>query len=426
MTRTRPDLPVPAHLEMLAERYEVMGPIGRGGMGHVYEGRCLRSGARVAIKVMHADLPGIDATVAKRFSREAKILRSLHHPNIVRCVDHGVGQNGLAYLVMEYAAGPTLKTMLRQSGVLGELRTLDVAVQVCAGLEQAHTHGIVHRDIKEANVIVDTAGGSLAVKIVDFGVGKRLASASESNLTKPGHFVGSYMHGSPEQVAGRKLDARSDIYSLGSLLFVMLTGRAPFPSGSLEEIFINRLSMPTPRFRDVNAAARVSERTEEAVRRCLARHPDQRWQSMTTLRMELEECRREAAFPGGAAPKAVVDQVVEPRPSFEPEDTVVDDPNEHPRTRVDSLERYAVTLVDARFREPGTRSERGAPPLRTATLDDTVAPAVDQEPRSLSLSPRARRPREAMSTAFLLRVVAVMLASAVVALGLVWLLLGPT
>jgi hypothetical protein len=103
----------------------------------------------------------------------------------------------------------------------------------------------------------------------------------------------------------------------------------------------------------------------------------------------------------------------------------VDDPNEHPRTRVDSLDRYAVTLVDARFREPGTRSERGDPPLQVATLDDTAAPAVDHEP-SLPILPRAQRPHDAMSTAFLLRVLAVMLASAVVALGLVWLLLGPT
>ena len=401
MTRRRPELPVPAHLEMLVDRYEVMGPIGRGGMGHVYEGRCLRSGAHVAIKVMHADRPSVDATVAKRFSREAKILGSLHHPNIVRCLDHGVGQDGLAYIVMEYAAGRTLKTMLRQSGVLGELLTLDVAVQVCAGLDQAHTHGIVHRDIKEANIIVDTTGGNLAVKIVDFGVGKRIVSASESNLTKPGHFVGSYMHGSPEQVAGRKLDARSDIYSLGSLLFVMLTGRAPFPSGSLEEIFINRLSMPTPRLRDVNAAVHVTERTEEAVRRCLARHPDQRWQSMTTLRMELEECRREAAFQGGIVPKANPDRRTEPR-GLESEDTVVDDPNEHPRTRVDSPDRYAVTLVDARFQEPGPRFESG-PPI-----------------------PTARRRHDAMSAAFLLRVLVVMLISAAVALGLVWLLLGPT
>ncbi len=418
MARRRPELSVPAHLEMLADRYEVMAPIGRGGMGHVYEGRCLRSGARVAIKVMHADRPGIDATVVKRFSREAKILSSLHHPNVVRCLDHGIGQNGLAYIVMEYAAGRTVKTLLRQSGVLGELLVLDVAVQVCAGLEQAHTHGIVHRDIKEANIIVDTAGAGLVVKIVDFGVGKRLASASESNLTKPGHFVGSYMHGSPEQVAGRTLDARSDIYSLGSLLFVMLTGRAAFPSGTLEEIFINRLSMPTPRFREVNAATCVSERTEEAVRRCLARHPDQRWQSMTTLRMELEECRREAGFPAGPKPGSNR----EPPPGLEQESTVVDDPKEYPRTRVDALDRYAVTVVDARFREPG---HEPSAPLPLPAPSETNAVAYDPSRSAPPVPFRGQRPRVATSTAFLLRVLAVMLASALVALGLVWLLLGP-
>lgn len=298
-------------LEGFADRYEILSPVGRGGMGHVYEGRLRATGERVAIKVMNAERGG-DSTTAKRFAREAKMLGTLRHPNIVRCLEHGISPNGLAYIVMEFAEGRTVRQILDESRRLSEPVALDIALQVCAALEQAHDQGILHRDVKGANVVVASREGRPLVKLVDFGVGKRLSSASESTLTRPGHFVGSYEHCSPEQLTGRELDGRSDIYSFGVLLFEMLTGSAPFPTASLEQLFLDRLTLPVPPFRAVAPEARVSERTEEAVRRCLAKHPDRRWQSITVLRMELEECRREAQVAPRGQPVPGEDGAEEP------------------------------------------------------------------------------------------------------------------
>jgi len=435
---------------MLADRYQVLGPIGKGGMGHVYEGRCRRTNARVAIKVMHADRPSADPTVTKRFSREAQMLGSLHHSNIVRCVDHGVGETGLAYLVMEYASGRTVKQMLRQLGSLDELFALEIALQVCAGLEQAHDQGILHRDVKAANVIVGTAGNQPLVKIVDFGVGKRLSSASETNLTKPGHFVGSYKHCSPEQLTGKALDGRSDIYSLGILLFEMLTGSPPFISKSLEQLFVERIHTLIPHFRQLAPEIRVSARTEEAVRRCLAQHPDERWQSVTALQVELEECLHDARFvPATDRDTAALDETettattltATTTPFVSTEPTTPEGPASHRPTMVETPERHSSTLIEYRIDDVVTRRAHPLPTpppspqiaLRApaATWDDEVVPTVGNEPvfpaRAAHLpappSERAHQHRKSYRLRVGVIAVALALAAAAFAMVAVWLLL---
>jgi len=399
-------------------------------MGHVYEGRYRPTGAPVAIKVLNADRSATDPTAVKRFAREARLLSAMRHPNVVRCFEHGIGRGGMAYIVMALVKGRTVEQLLEDCGPVSEPFALDVALQMCAALEQAHEHGIVHRDVKGANVIVNEEGGSLLVTLVDFGVGKRLSSASETDLTRPGHFVGSYKHCSPEQLTGEELDGRSDIYSLGVLLFEMLSGRPPFPSDSLEQLFMERLAGPVPRFQDVAPDAEVSSRTEEAVRRCLARQPYDRWHSVISLRLELEECRREArgdfVAPGSADdPHDAVTKTYAGRgkttaESWQPDPTTVEAPGHQLRTTLDSYSNEPITELDhtPQLHRPPAQSA-GAQAAQPLPVDGVNASPHDYSTIELSSKP----PNFEFSTTLL----AVVLAAAAVAFGVVsvYLLIWP-
>jgi serine/threonine protein kinase len=296
---------------MLGDRYEIGAVIGRGGMAEVHEGRDLRLGRRVAIKILRPDLAK-DPSFQARFRREAQSAASLNHPNIVAVYDTGQdtlspeGDNGepavvVPYIVMEFVDGMTLRQIVASGRRLLPERALEITAGILSALDYAHRHGIVHRDIKPANVMLTRTGD---VKVMDFGIARAINDVS-STMTSASAVMGTAQYLSPEQARGEVVDARSDLYSTGVVLFELLTGRAPFTGDSAVAIAYQHVSeMPAiPSTIDPG----VSPEVDAVVMRALAKRADDRYQSASDFRADVE--RAIAGSPVTAAiPTIVADQ----------------------------------------------------------------------------------------------------------------------
>ena len=273
--------------------YVITAQLGAGGMGEVYRARDPRLNRDVAIKVMRASAV-IDAEWRSRFTHEARAVSALSHPNIVTV--HDVGTEGdVAYMVMELVDGQTLDRMIPASGLrVGEI--LRIGAQVADACARAHATGIIHRDLKPANVIVQPDG---RVRVLDFGIAKLMApgevaggAAPDATGTSPGVVLGTAAYMSPEQAEGRPVDARSDIFSLGAMLYEMCTGQRPFKGDSAVTVMAAVLQQEPPPLGGVR-----SDLPPELVRlitRCLRKDPARRVQSMADLKVALEELRDDA------------------------------------------------------------------------------------------------------------------------------------
>ncbi|GGM00143.1 Stk1 family PASTA domain-containing Ser/Thr kinase [Nakamurella endophytica] len=216
--------------QLFGDRYQVGDTLGFGGMSEVHRGRDLRLGRDVALKVLRADLAR-DPSFQARFRREAQNAASLNHPAIVAVYDTGEtqGESGpVPYIVMEYVDGETLRDLLKREGPLPPRRAMEIIADVCAALDFSHRHGIVHRDIKPANIMLTRAG---AVKVMDFGIARAVADG-QSAMTATAAVIGTAQYLSPEQARGEAVDARSDVYATGCVLFELLTGAPPFTGDS--------------------------------------------------------------------------------------------------------------------------------------------------------------------------------------------------
>ena len=208
---------------IIAERYHVLKKLGEGGMGQVYLAEHVKMGRKSAVKVMN---PGMvnDADAISRFNREAANASRINHPNVAGIYDFGETPEGLIYLAMEFIEGESLTSLVERNGALPPLRAANIAKQAADGLQVAHEMGIVHRDLKPDNIMIaKNRDGSDCVKVVDFGIAKA-AGAENQKVTKTGLVVGTPEYMSPEQLAGDKLDGKSDIYSLALVAYNMLTG----------------------------------------------------------------------------------------------------------------------------------------------------------------------------------------------------------
>ena len=283
--------------------YEIVAPLGAGGMGEVYRARDTRLGRDVAIKIIPNEMAA-DAARKQRFEREAKIISGLNHPNI--CVLHDVGsQDGLDYLVMECVEGETLAKRL-EKGALTQEQVLKYGSQIADALDRAHRNGIVHRDLKPGNIML--AAG--AVKLLDFGLAKPAVvlngatvsglAMSTSPVTQEGTIVGTFQYMSPEQVEGKELDGRSDIFSLGAVLYEMLTGQRAFPGKSPLSVASSILEKEPVSIVSVKPLTPSS--FERAIRRCLAKDPEDRWQTARDLAIELKWIADSGSSAGAAAP----------------------------------------------------------------------------------------------------------------------------
>ncbi len=276
--------------------YEVLGLIGAGGMGEVYKARDTRLGRLAALKVIRGDWAA-DPERRRRFIREAQSASALNHPNILTIYEIGTAA-GLDYIAMEYVAGETLADLLR-NGPVDEDRALRIAAQIADALEAAHAESIVHRDLKPSNIMV--AAGD-RVKVVDFGLAKPVAASATGEtagvLTEQGAVIGTTPYMSPEQAAGRAVDGRSDLFSLGIVLYEMLAGRRPFEgdsaAGTLAAILRDE---PAP-------IGGITPGAERLLGRCLRKDRAERFQSAAELRDALLDCATARAVSGVAAAAA--------------------------------------------------------------------------------------------------------------------------
>ncbi len=246
-------------------------------MSQVYLAQQRRLRRLVALKVMATPPGSGDSSWHHRFRIEARTLAQLDHPNVVVVHDYGQSDDGLMYLVMEFVDGPSLHDLLR-GGPLDLPTAMDIGLQICAGLRHAHNRNVIHRDLKPANILVRrNDDGSEQVKIVDFGLGKILSA--DPALTRPGVIIGSAPVMSPEQAQGLKVDTRSDVYSLGVVLFRMLTGRYPFPGRGLPTILAH-ITQEVPSFSQVAPRVEVPAELENLVLRCLEKRREDRLQTV--------------------------------------------------------------------------------------------------------------------------------------------------
>jgi len=269
--------------------YEILAPLGAGGMGEVYRARDTRLDRTVAIKILPQHLSN-DPVRKQRFEREAKTISSLNHPHI--CVLHDIGHHDeIDYLVMEYVEGETLAKRL-EKGPLPLEQVLKYGAQIADALDRAHRSGVVHRDLKPGNIVLAKTGA----KLLDFGLAKpacQLTTAAtlttvmpKTPMTREGIVVGTFQYMSPEQVEGKELDGRSDIFSLGAVLYEMVTGKRAFLGNS--ELSVGSAILE----KEPEAVTTIKPLTppalDHAIRRCLAKDPEERWQTAKDLELELK------------------------------------------------------------------------------------------------------------------------------------------
>lgn len=269
---------------LVGGRYELDGVVGRGGMAEVYRGRDARLDRQVAIKALRADLAR-DPTFQERFRREAQSAASLNHPSIVAVYDTGedeLGGGTVPYIVMEYVAGRTLRDMLHDDRHLLPERGLEIVDGILRALEYSHSNGIVHRDIKPANAMITT---SREVKVMDFGIARAVHDVS-ATMTQTAQVIGTAQYLSPEQARGERVDARSDVYSTGCVLYEVLTGNPPFRGDSPVSIAYQHVREEPIPPSEVNPE--VPEWADAIVLKAMTKDADNRYQSAAEMRTDVQ------------------------------------------------------------------------------------------------------------------------------------------
>ena len=267
--------------ELIVDRYELEEVVGTGGMSSVYRAHDRLLERDVALKVLH-DQFGEDGEHVERFRHEARVVAALSHPNIVTVIDRGE-QNGRQFIVFEYVAGENLKSLIQREAPLSEDEAVELGLQIARALAFAHEHGLCHRDVKPQNVLL--ADGSEA-KVTDFGIARSLDV--RDGITQTGTVLGTSDYIAPEQARGSRATVQTDIYSLGVVLYELLTGELPFRGENFVAVAMRHINDPVPSVRALRPD--VSPRLDAAIQRAMAKEPRQRFGSMDEFAAELEAC----------------------------------------------------------------------------------------------------------------------------------------
>jgi hypothetical protein len=280
------------HDKLIAGRYELEELTGSGGMSRVYRARDNQLGRRVAVKILNERFAG-EPEYVERFRREALAVARLNHPNIVTVIDRGEA-DGVQYIVFEHVDGEDLKQLIRRAGPLPVRRAIELALQIGRALSFAHAHGVVHRDVKPQNVLLRDGNA----KVTDFGIARADDLALEESQTEPGTVLGTGDYISPEQARGDRATEQSDVYSLGAVLYELLTGNVPYPAESAVVAAMRHTTDPVPDVLDGRPDA--TPRLAHAVERALAKDAGERFESMDAFVDELAACRGELPAPESA------------------------------------------------------------------------------------------------------------------------------
>ncbi|MBX9953054.1 MAG: protein kinase [Candidatus Obscuribacterales bacterium] len=285
--------------DRLTEKYEFLESVGSGGMGIIYKAKHLALNQIVAIKLLHPHL--LNADTIMRFQREARTASKLRHPNLIQVQDVGTTADGQPFMVMDFASGRSLSDLIREKGRLTVEETLGYFVQICSGLAYAHNQNILHRDLKPSNVmLVKDEHGAVTAKILDFGIAKVLEEGENkgATLTKTGDVFGSPLYMSPEQGAGGNVDRRSDLYSLGCMLYECLTGTTPFMGKSIVETLMAHAQQKPHSLKEATLGLEFPKSLEDVVMKLLAKLPDERYQSVLEVREDLQSIQDSCSTEG--------------------------------------------------------------------------------------------------------------------------------
>ena len=317
---TQSGAPDPLIGRVIAGRFKITDLIARGGMGKVYRAEQTPLDRVCALKVLHPNYMGdADPEFQRRFFREASTASKITHPNSVTIFDYGKTDDDIYYMAMEYLEGFTLHQTLRRVRTMSEERVSRIAQQVCRALREAHAQGVIHRDLKPANIFLTRHGDDDDfVKVLDFGLVKHVSERPEEQLTQTGLFMGSPKYMAPEQIQGEMVDARTDIYSLGIILYEMLAGKVPFERATSVNILMAHVGEPPPPMIEVNPNLECSQAFHDLVMRCIAKNPAERFGSMdellqaikrvhgVSLTGQLSAVHASGSFPPGSIPPSAV------------------------------------------------------------------------------------------------------------------------
>jgi serine/threonine-protein kinase len=269
--------------ELIAGRYDLEELVGSGGMSSVYRAHDRLLERTVALKILHEQF-GRDDAYVERFRREARAVAQLAHPNIVTVIDRGE-QDGRQFIVFEYVDGMNLKELMAQEGPVSPREAIELALQVARGLSFAHENGLVHRDVKPQNVLLDGDGRA---KVTDFGIAH---AVDVDGMTITGTVMGTSNYIAPEQARGQAVDEQTDVYSLGCVIYELLAGEVPFEGDNFVAVAMQHVNDPAPSVRDVRPD--VPPRLDWAVQTAMAKDHDERFDSMAEFAAELEACHEE-------------------------------------------------------------------------------------------------------------------------------------
>jgi len=366
--------PDPLIGRVINERFKIVSVIARGGMGKVYRAEQAPLGRICALKVLAPKYDGDrDPEFHRRFVLEASTAAKMTHPNTVTVFDYGQSDE-IYYIAMEYIEGKTLHLVLREDGPFTEQRTCHIARQICRSLREAHSLGVVHRDLKPGNVLlVNHEDEQDHVKVLDFGLVKDVESGQD--LTQQGLFMGSPKYMAPEQITGGQVSAGTDIYALGILMFEMLTGRVPYDKGASVSTLMSHVHDPLPRLAEMNPDVMVTPAMEAIIYRCLDKDPARRFSSMNDLLAALKRTGGEAGFADTheSLPAMVRPYTRSSRPSFGMSGEYGPSPGHHARPS-SVPPTSAIAYSGSLSADTGSLRAPGAPVFVSPPITDSLGP----------------------------------------------------